>query len=52
MIIKYNTYLKIKLTRKYKPIVCVFENYYLNSREKFEPGPGFAPRTSKSLAWW
>ena len=23
----------------------------LNSREKFEPGPGFEPRTSRSLAW-
>ena len=23
----------------------------LNSREKFEPGPGFEPRTSISLAW-
>ena len=23
----------------------------LNSREKFEPGPGFEPQTSRSLAW-
>ena len=25
---------------KYKPIVCALKNYNLNSREKFEPGPG------------
>ena len=25
-------------------------NYNLNSREKFEPEPGFEPRTSRSLA--
>ena len=33
----------IKLTSKYNPIVCALKNYKLNSREKFEPGPGFQP---------
>ena len=32
-----------KLTSKYKPIVCALENYNLNSKEKFEPGPGSNP---------
>ena len=27
------------------------KNYSLNSREKFEPGLGFEPRTSIFLAW-
>ena len=27
------------------------KNYNLNPREKFESGPGFEPRTSRSLAW-
>ena len=31
------------MTSKYKPIVCALKNYNLNSREKFEPGPGFEP---------
>ena len=44
-------YIFIKLTSKYKPIVCALKNYNLNSREKFEPGPGFEFRTSRSLAW-
>ena len=26
-------------------------NYNLKSREKFEPGPGFEPQNSRSLAW-
>ena len=39
------------LKSKYKPIVSALKNYNLNSREKFEPGPGFEPRTSRSLAW-
>ena len=43
--------LKIKLISKYTPLVCAFKNYNLNSREKFEPGPGFERRTSRSLAW-
>ena len=38
------------MTGKYKPIVCVLKNYNLNSRENFEPVPGFEPRTSRSLA--
>ena len=33
-------YFKIKLTSKYKPIICALKNYNLNSREKFKPGPG------------
>ena len=41
---------KIKLKSKYKPIFCALKNYNLNSREKFEPGPGFEPQTSRSLA--
>ena len=36
---------------KYKHIVCALNNYYLNPREKFEPGPGFEPHTSRYLAW-
>ena len=40
-----------RLTSKYKHIVCTLKNYNINSREKFEPGPGFEPRTSRSLAW-
>ena len=32
-------------------IVCTLRNYNLNSREKFEPGPGFELRTFRSLAW-
>ena len=40
---------KIKCTSKYKPIVCAFINYTLNSREKFEPGPGFEPWDSRFL---
>ena len=31
---------EIKLTSKYKPLVCALNDYNLNSREKFEPGPG------------
>ena len=42
---------EIKLTSKYSPIVCALKNYNLNSREKFEPGPGFETQTSRSLAW-
>ena len=38
-------------TSQYKPIVCALKNYNLNSREKFEPGRGFEPRTSRFLAW-
>ena len=44
------TQLIFKLTSKYKPIVCALKNYNLNAREKFEPGPGFESRTSRSLA--
>ena len=31
----------------------IFKKVYkiLNSTEKFKPGPGFEPRTSRSLAW-
>ena len=35
--------LKILVHIKYKPIVYALKNYNLNSREKFEPGPGFEP---------
>ena len=38
-------YFKIKLTSKYKPIVCVLKNYNLNSREKIET------QTFRSIAW-
>ena len=31
---------------KYTLIVCAFKNYNLNSREKFEPRPGFVVRGS------
>ena len=40
-----------QIDNKYKPIVCALKNYNLNSREQFEPGPGFEPRTIRSLAW-
>ena len=43
--------LLFKLTSKHKPIVCALTNNNLNSGEKFEPGPGFEPQTSRSLAW-
>ena len=33
---------------KYKLTICALRNYNLNSREKFEPGPGFEPRTYRS----
>jgi len=33
-------FFKIKLTNKYNPVVCALKNCNLNSREKFEPGPG------------
>ena len=42
---------KNQMTSQYKPIVCVLKSYNLYSREKFEPGPGFEPRKSRSLAW-
>ena len=42
------THLQIKLTSKYKPIVCALNNYNLNSRKNCEPGPVFEPRTSKA----
>ena len=38
-----------KLTSKYKPIVYALKNYNLNPTEKFEPKPGFEPRTSIAL---
>ena len=41
----------IKLTSKYKPLVCALKTYNLNSRETFEPGPEFESGTSRSLAW-
>ena len=41
----------IKLISKYKPRVCALKNYNLISIEKFEPGSGFEPRTSRSLVW-
>ena len=31
--------------------VCSHIFILLNSREKFKPGPGFEPRTSRSLVW-
>ena len=31
--------------------MCALKNYKLDSIEKFEPGPGIEPRTSRSLAW-
>jgi hypothetical protein len=37
------------LTSKYKPIVYALKNYNLNPTEKFEPKPGFEPRTSIAL---
>ena len=37
----YMNNFKMKLTNKYKPVVCA----------KFEPGSGFKPRTYRSLAW-
>ena len=41
---------KIKLTSKYKPIICALKNYNLNSREKFEPGSGFEPHKGRFRA--
>ena len=37
------------LTSKYKPIVCALKNYNLNSKEKFEPGPGFKSQNSRKI---
>ena len=44
----YRTHLneKLKMNNKKKQSIL-----NLNSREKFEPGPGFEPRTPRSLAW-
>ena len=44
-----NWFSVIKLTSKYKPIVCALKNYNLDSREKFKPGLGFEPLTSRPL---
>ena len=38
------------MTSKYKLIICAMKNYNLHPREKFEPEPGFEPRTFRSLA--
>ena len=52
----YNLYveydIQIKLLSENKLTICAFANlYYQIPREKFEPEPGFEPRTSRSLAW-
>ena len=45
-------YFKIKLSSKYKLIICALRNYNFNSREKFKPRPGFEPRTYRSQQAW
>jgi len=43
---------KIKLASKYELIIYALRNCNLNLREKFEPGPGFEPRTYRSQQAW
>ena len=46
-----HTYSYIKLLIETKPVICALGNlHYKISREKFEPEPGFEPRTSGFLA--
>ena len=35
-----------------EPVMDDVGSLILNSREKFEPGPGFEPRISRSLVSW
>ena len=43
--------IQIKLLIETKPVICALGNlHYKISREKFEPEPGFEPRTSGFLA--
>ena len=35
----------LKSNRQVNTNLCTLKSYYLNSREKFEPRPGFEPRT-------
>ena len=50
-LIYYLPYHLNKLISNYKLIVCGLRNYNFISKEKFEPGLGFEPWTSKSLVW-
>ena len=51
MIILAKNVLQIKLLIENKLIICALGNlHYKISREKFEPEPGFEPRTSGFLS--